>query len=497
MIIVASAAVGLSLLQEKKYSASASILFRSQNLAQELPGGTAPSFDQQALAATNLELASLGQVAARTAQKLGPNFTQREISDGVDVAAKGESNVIDVTATWPSPRTASRVATTFAQQFVIFQASAERARIRAAQKGLLVTLQRERQSVAPSEAQINTIQANFDALQVLKSVDSGQAQLIQRAEVPTSPSSPKPVRNGLIGVFAGLLLGIGLVAALEQLDRRVRSSTEFEEILGAPLLAQIPESLGFVYAATSPIPPPPIESEFFNVLCSTIQRLDGGARVRSVVVTSPTPELGKTTVSLNMALAATRSGSRTLLMEVDMRRPIVAERLGLSSEQSLVGALSDGTPLAEVVQSIPVPLPDMPEPEYPEMDVVVAGHQSRGAARLVESGEMTRLIREAEQAYDLVVVDTPPAGLISDAFALLSLVDGAIIVCGVDRTTREQAWWLRSQLEQVDADVLGVVANFAPVKIDQYYGAYRFQISQDSRRALLAISQQEAEDRVT
>lgn len=498
VIIVAFAAVGLSLLQEKEYSASASILFRSQNLAQELPGSTAPSVDQQAQAATNLALASLRDVAAHTAHKLGPRFTQREISDSVSVSAKGASNIVDVTATWRLPRTAARVATTFAQQFVQFQAGAERVRIDDAQKRLDQTLQRELQSAAPDQARIDTIQSSLDNLQVLKNVNSGEAQVIQRADVPSSPSSPKPVRNGVIGIFAGLLLGIGLALALEQLDRRVRSATEFEELLGVPLLAQIPKSDGFVSAVTSPLPTPPLEAEFFNALSTTIQRLPGANGVKTVLVTSPTAEVGKTTIALNLALAAARSGLRTLYLEVDLRRPIAAERLGLSSEKGLVTALTEGLPLSDVVESIRVPSSDAAESEWGELDVVVAGPQSGYAPRLIESGEMAGLVDDARHAYDLVIVDAPPAGLISDAIALLSLVGGAIIVCRLGQTTREQVLWLRSQLEQIDANVLGLVANFVPVKVDQYYGAYRWQISQNGGQPPRAPSQQErVEDRVT
>lgn len=485
VVIVVGAAVTLSLLQPNRYTASSSILFRSQSLAQELPGSSAPSFDPTTQAATNLELVSLERVATRTAHQLGHGFTPKEISNSVDVAAKGASTVIDVKATWRNPQTAARIATTFAQQFVHFQADAERARIGAAQKRLQLTLDRESASAAPNQARINTIQANLDDLQVLKGVSSGEAQVIQRADVPTSPSSPRPLRNAAIGLFAGLLLGIALAIALEQLDRRVRSSEEFEELLGVPLLAQIPKSDGFISGATTPIPAPPLEAEFFGILNTTIQRMDHGNGVSSVLVTSPTAELGKTTIALNLALAAARAGTGVLFLELDLRRPIVAERLGISSERNLVGALSEGLPLTEVVQSISVPVSDAGE-EAATLDVVVAGPHSRDAPRLIESMGMERLIDEAEEAYELVIVDAPPAGLISDAVALLSLIETAIVVCRVGTTTREQVLWLRSQFEQLNESVLGVIANFAPVKIDQYYGAYRWQISQDVKRAAAA-----------
>lgn len=486
VLVVAGGAVALSMLQDDQYTASASILFRSQTLAQELPGNTSATVDPQTQAATNLELVSLQRVSARTARQLGPRFDQKEISGSVDVVPKGASNVIDVKATWRIPGTSARIATAFAHQFVGFQADAERARIRAAQRRLELALAHVQASAIPQEARMQTIQTNLDELQVLKSVSSGQAQVIQRANVPTAPSSPKPVRNAVIGVFAGLLLGIALAIALEQLDRRVRSGSEFEELLGIPLLAQIPKSNGFIHDVAHPISDPPVESEFFNVLVTTIQRLDHGSGVNSLVVTSPTAEVGKTTVAVNLAIAATRAGTRTLLLEVDLRRPMVAERLGIGSKRNLLEAINDELPLPDVVQSVPVPVEDGPESADAYLDVVVGGAQIRDAQRLVESSEMHRLLKEAEETYDLVIVDSPPAGLISDAIVLLSMVEAAIVVGRVGTTTRDQALWLRSQLEQVDANVLGVVANFAPVKIDQYYGAYLLQAASQTRRAYAA-----------
>jgi tyrosine-protein kinase len=495
VVLVAAASVTLALLQDKQYTASASLLFREQTLAQELPGSTSPAVDAQAQAETNIQLASLQQLAARTAEELGPKFDPREISDNVKVAAKGTSSVVDVTAQWRSPTTAALVATEFARQFVRFEADSERARIRVAQRRVRLTLSRELESAAPNQARVAALQHKLDDLEVLKSVSSGQAQLVQRADVPTTPSSPRPKRSALIGIFAGLLLGLGIAIGLEQLDRRVRSSAEFEELLGVPVLAQIPESDGFSAAARVPIPEPPIETEFFNILGTTIQRLDHGSGVSSVLITSPTPEVGKTTVALNLALAAARSGTSTLLLEVDLRRPAVAERLGVASDPNLAQALNSGLPLADVVQSVPIPSPDSPEEIEAQLDVVVAGDQNRDAPRLIESEEMERIIDEAESTYDLVIVDAPPAGLISDAVALLSLVEGTMIVCRLSQTTRDQVLWLRSQLDQVNANVMGVVSNFAPVKVDDYYGAYRWQATQAAAPAV-ERNGKKAEDRV-
>jgi len=467
----------LSLLQDEKYSASALLLFREQSVGQELPGGTAPKPDPQIEAETNLQLATVRRVAVRTAAELGPGFDPREIADSVEVAAKGTSNVGDVTATWSSPRTAARVATEFAKRLKRFEADAERSRIRVAQRRMRSSIVRELESERPSQTRIEAMRRRVDDLEDLKNVSSGQMQLVQRAEIPSEPSSPMPERSAFIGIFVGLLLGLGLAVLLEKLDRRVRASADFEDLLGVPVLAQIPESDGFMSAVRSPFLEPPIEVEFFNMLCSTIQRLNHGSRVKSVLITSPTPEVGKTMVAMNLALAAARSGADTLLLEVDLRRPRVAERIGLELEPNLVQALTQDLPFRQVVQSVPIFSPGFDEQDAAVLDVVVAGEQTLDAPRLVETAEMERIIDEAESIYDLVVVDAPPAALISDAVALLSLVEGTLIVCRYNHTTRDQALLQRSQLDQMSARVLGVVSNFAPVKVDDYYGSYRWQFN--------------------
>ena len=382
-----------------------------------------------------------------------------------------------MTATWSSPVAAALVATEFAKRLKRFEADAERSRIRVAQQRVRASIARELESEVPSQTRIAAMRQRVNDLDVLKSVSSGQMQLVQQAEIPTEPSSPNPERNVLIGLFAGLLLGLGLAFCLEKLDRRVHDSSDFEDLLGVPVLAQIPDSEGFMSAVRSPFLEPPIEVEFFNMLGSTIQRLNHGSRVKSVLITSPTPEVGKTMVAMNLALAATRSGADTLLLEVDLRRPRIADRLGLETEPNLVQALTQDVPLRQVVQSVPVFSPGFDDRDAAVLDVVVAGGETHDAPRLAESEEMERIIEEAESIYDFVIVDAPPAALISDAVALLSLVEATLVVCRFNHTTREQAVMLRDQLHQMRANVLGVVSNFAPVKVDDYYGSYRWQFN--------------------
>lgn len=479
VLVVSIAAVTLSLLQDKQYSATASLLFREQSVGQELPGGPAVKVDPQTEAQTNLQLGTARRVAALTAERLGPSFDAGEIADSVEVTPKGSTNLGDVTVTWPSAREAALVATEFARRLKRFEADAERSRIAVAQRRLRTTIARELESDAPDLARIAAMRQRVDDLEVLKNVSSGQMQLVSEAEVPSGPSSPNPERNALIGIGIGLLLGLAIAIFLEMLDRRVRRSEDFEELLGVPVLAQIPASDGFMSTVRSPFLEPPVEVEFFNLLCSTIQRLGHGSRVKSVLITSPTPEVGKTMVAMNLALAAARGGADTLLLEVDLRRPRVAERLGLDWEPNLAQALNGDLPLREVVQSVPVFSPAFDEQDAAVLDVVVAGDPTRDAPRLAESAEMERIVEEAESIYDLVIVDVPPTALISDAVALLSLVDATLVVCRFNHTTRDEALWLRSQLAQLRARVLGVVSNFAPVKVDDYYGSYRWQFTPD------------------
>jgi len=204
-LIVPATAFGYSLLQEKEYSASASLLFRDPGFAQKLFGTSffTPSSDPDREAATNLRLVSLGVVAGRTADRLGGDLTRDEIADDVEASSAGQSNVVNITATADTPRLAARLANTFAEEYIAFRREADRTKI----EQTLDIIRGQLAGLSPQDltgTRGRELERQKGQLELLRSLQTGNAELVEPADPPTSPSSPRTLRNLIVGLLVGM-----------------------------------------------------------------------------------------------------------------------------------------------------------------------------------------------------------------------------------------------------------------------------------------------------
>jgi len=472
--LVTASALGFSLSQKKQYSASASLLFRDPQLDQKLFGSSfvAPNTDPTREAATNLQLVSLGTVAARTAQALGSGWTQGKVSGEMTISNDGQSDVVSLTATDPNPTTAATVANAFATQYIAFRQNADRSKIAQARQ----LVQNQINALPPQQQRApngQSLKSRAEQLAILAALQTGNAELVQSAAVPTSPSIPKTRRNVLVGVLVGLLLGVGLALLMERLDRRLKSADELAETYGLPLLGAVPQTRAFAAGKTDSLSLPPAAAEAFRMLRARLRYFNIDRDIRSVLITSPAPKDGKSTVAWHLARTAALSrGTRVALVETDFRRPVIARYNGLSPIPGLTEALTHGIDLSDVIQRVPVH--DQVDGEGPSLDVIVAGASPPNPAELVESHKMAQFLEHLSATYDLVVVDTPPSSVVSDAFPLMRQVSGVIVVSSLDQTTRDAAVHLRNQLTSLNAHALGVIANRVKTRRDAYYGGYEY-----------------------
>lgn len=471
LTLVTGSALGFSLLQEKQYSASASLLFRDPALDQKLFGSTfiAPSTDPTREAATNVKLVSLEVVAQRTASRLGGGRSAGDASSKVAVKAEGQSDVVSIAATTSNPRFSARVANTFVSEYVAFRRNADRDKIREAR--LLV--QRQLASLSPGDragSRGSSLSQRAEQLRILASLQTGNAEIVQRATPPRQPSSPKVMRNAGLGAVLGIMLGIALALVFERLDRRVREPAEFEEEFDLPLLAAIPESRALANSAISFSDLPVSDAESFRMLRARLRYFNVDRDIRSLLVTSAAPADGKTTVAWNLAAVAAATGAaRVLFLEADLRRPMIARKLKIQPMPGLAEVLSHSASLEEAVQAIPIG--ELGNGDgLVELDVVVAGAAPPNPAELIESLSMAELIERVEAKYELVVIDSPPTMVVSDAIPLMRRVSGVVVVGRVNKTTRDAAANLRSQLTKLGAPALGIVANGVAISGAGYYG---------------------------
>jgi polysaccharide biosynthesis transport protein len=464
LVLAPAAALAISLLQDKEYTASSSLLFRDPGLDTKFTG--TPFFqegeDEARTQATNVKLVSLDAMAARTARALEqPGWDRKRVSEAVEVTQEGTSDVVSIQATDTDPDFAARLANTFANEYVVFRRQADRAKVKEA-----LNLAEDRFAAMTPEDQAGeegqSLQDSIQQLELLAALQTGNAEVVQRALPPSSPSAPKPVRSVAIGLVLGILLAIALTLIREQIDRRLREPSDVTDLLNVPVLAAIPEDRSSLrHVADGEATLRRLDTEAFMMLRTNLRYFNVDEEVTSILVMSASPGEGKTSISWNLARAEARSGKRVLYIEADLRRPTVASHLGVAPDGGLslilAGVMDPGDTLTDVSG----------------VDIITAGPLPPNPAELIESQRMRKLIQWGEQHYDRVIIDTPPAAVVADAIPMVPMVSGVVIVVRLGHSQRDAVEHLRTQLANVNAPVLGVVLNGGVGRRNDYAYARR------------------------
>jgi capsular exopolysaccharide synthesis family protein len=461
VIVAGGTAYFLSSSQTEKYEATSTLLFRQSNLADQLfgTGVNAVASDPTRQAATNVALISLDEVDLRVSERLGKfGLPATDVRDETTVRPKGDSDLVAVTVEDASPQRAALIANTFADEYIRFRQEADRRQV----TQTIRLINRQLSSLTSSQAsgtEGQRLRERRDQLQIVASLQTGNAEVVERATPPTEPSSPQPKRAALIAGGLALLVLIACGFVVERLDRRAKDEDEVIDAYGLPALGSVPQSRALAWtpgksSRRSSKDLPPAEREAFQVLRSNISYFQVGRPLDSLLITSAEPGEGKSSVALHLAMAFAASGTRTVLVETDLRRPQVAARLNLPPGLGLSGLLLTDSPPDEGIDQIRVG-PD----EERALDVIHAGPVPPNPAELLESERMSLLLESLRSSHDMVVIDGPPALLLSDLVPIMPRVSGILLVARVGRTNVDSARALRARLRLLNVRALGVVIN--------------------------------------
>lgn len=466
LIAVPLMALALSVRQEEQYTASATLLFRDTPAA--LSEG-AEVIDPTREAATNGQLVALPVVARQASQELEGRVSAAEILESIEVSPSANADTASISSTTNSPALSAEIANAYGQAYISFRRDADREQL----QGAIDVAQESLAELTPTQSQGPQGQAlneKLDELRLAQALQTGGAELVQRAEPPSQPSSPDTKRNVVFGVILGALLGFGLAALLERIDRRVRSVEELEELYELPLIGRIPRSRTLAGEDGDGLGTQTPEGEAFRILRANLRYFGVDEDLHTILVVSPEQGDGKSTVARGLAMTMAEMGDDVILIEADLRKG--SEYLRITGEPA--AGLSDvlsGTPLEHVLIGAQVPSPVAEETR--SLTVLPSGNVPPNPSELLESERMADVLAALRESFDVVILDSPALGAVSDALALVPASSEIVVVGGLGKTNRDAALEMKKQFSLLDKQPIGVIVNFAESERGKYSHYYR------------------------
>jgi len=378
------------------------------------------------------------QAAIVTARRLGDGWNVQRVREAISVTPKGQSNVLEVRATADDGPLAARVANTFATTSV---AQRDR-RLRALATAALARSNTDLAAVPDQggeEAQ--ALRLRIAQLERIRQGSNPTLDLVQAAAVPRSAAGLPAPAIVLLSALAGLILAGGLAMLLDLIGPgRIDDERELRALYPLPVLTRVP--------ALPPRrlrPDAPELREPFRTLHVQLE-LDPG-RHRAVMITSASTGDGKTTTSLAFALALASAGREVILVDLDLRKPDLAQRLGVEA-----GGLEDVVAGRRALADALVRIPGSERLEL----LAPAGGGDLSTLEAV-ARQLPEIVEGATALADYVVLDTPPVGEVSDALTFAPSADDLLVVSRLGRTPRASFEAMRDVLERVDARPSGLI----------------------------------------
>jgi capsular exopolysaccharide synthesis family protein len=459
------------------------------------PIGSEPASQSGAGDAINMstqkEIARSLEVAELSAEALNTTASPLELLEKLEVGVRPNSSILVIRYSAATAAAAQKGADAFAAAYLSYRAAQAEKTRDASIKDLTARIELLNARIAEQDGILADPGSSADerakarvaksTLEDLKSVDRARlaevtawpldpGSKLRSANLPSAPVSPRhPVDLG-IGLIMGLLLAALVALVREHAEHRIGGREAVANILHRPVLAVIPpirrrrrgklpwrrEPWGLV-SLDAP-DSPAVES--YRILRTRIAQLRAQLDIRTIAVVSAGTGEGKSTTAANLAMVLADSGRQVLLISADLRRPRIHQFFSLSNKSGLSNLL-----LADRSTSTSHPSAMSPHVAAemwsvaPNLIVIMSGPPPQDPATLMDSDAMRALLKQQRDLFDLVILDCPSALVVADSLALAPLVDAVVVVAdakSIDRATLNQ---LRDQLDQVEANVVGVVLN--------------------------------------
>lgn len=412
-------AYGVSLQVTPTYEATTTLL-----VTQRQTEGVVQLNDIQTaerLANTFSRLVTLRPVLEQSIADGGLPFTPGELDSAITVSNPPGTQLLEVSARADDPDVAALVANTVSQAFI-----------------------------SSNQAELTS--------------RPGQVSVVEDALPPSGPVAPRPLVNAMLGAMLLLVAAGTVVTLVEYLDDTVKGPEQSQEITGLPTLGRIERFEGMrspkeqLQAATRPRST--IAEAYRAARTNLTYAIDLGRDRKLVLVTSPGPAEGKTTTTANLAVVYGLAGHRVCVVDTDLRRPTLHRVFGLENGEGLTNLLLAREPdLDRAVQ----------RSVYTNVSVVTAGPLPPNPSELLGSARMQELLDRLKAKFDVVLLDSPPALVVTDASVLATLVDGLVVVARANKTRRGALRATIEELAQSGRPIAGIILNRVQGRESGYY----------------------------
>lgn len=326
------------------------------------------------------------------------------------------------------------------------------------------------------ESKISGWQSSYSQLVIsIQGGDVNALSIVEEASLPTAPISPNVKMNVLLASAIGLVLAVGGIFLIEYLDDTIKTQEDVTRTSNLPTLGAIariegedyPDKLIAIKQPLSPI------VEAYRVLRTNLQFSSVDKPAKTLVMTSPGPSEGKSISVANLAVVMAQSGLKVIVADTDLRRPVQHKIFNLPNRYGISDAILKPNPgLKEHLQ----------DPGIENLRVITSGILPPNPAELLASERMKLLIEELKKEADVVLFDSPPSLVVTDAAILGTLVDGVVIINDVGRTRSNEARRAVEELTRVHTNLLGIVLNRLSIGGSGYYYYYYYYYSEDGKK---------------
>lgn len=314
------------------------------------------------------------------------------------------------------------------------------------------------------------LDSRIKELNVTEDVGALNISILEVARPADKPCKPQRARIMAMALVLGLMFGVGSALLLDFTDHRLRSTDEIAAVLGVPILGTVPSMKGkkdfIAHGLAVHQDPTSNTAEAYKTIRTAVYFGVPNGKAKSILVTSPTPGDGKTTLVSNLATAMAQAGQRSLVIDCDFRKPRQHVIFETEQEPGLSSILAGQQKLDEVIKRT----------SEDNLDIIPCGPIPINPSELLNSEAFADIIKELSGKYDRLLIDSPPVMPVSDARILGAMCDVTLLVLRAEKSTRKAGEQARDGLLSVGANILGVVVNDVHHGKGRYgyYGGYGY-----------------------